>query len=190
MIIDESGNSAKVTIKDVYQSNDVIHIIDSVLLSKSWSGVLQVNKGEPLFAALFILVLRPMKIKPVYFIPAVIWFIIANILFLMPGPDVPEVSFLDEIYFDKWVHAGLFCGLVFLAFYPFIKTMRYSKKLLIKISIAFILYGVLIEFLQKYVAFERDFDITDIIADSIGCWLGYIASNWLQRKLSKKNKPL
>ena len=59
-----------------------------------------------------------MKIKPVYFIPAIIWFIIANILFLMPGSDVPHISFLDEIYFDKWVHAGLFCGLIFLQLIP------------------------------------------------------------------------
>ncbi len=35
MVMDESGNTAKVTIKDVYQSNGVIHVIDTVLLPKS-----------------------------------------------------------------------------------------------------------------------------------------------------------
>ena len=35
IVMDESGNSAKVTIKDVYQSNGVIHVIDTVLLPKS-----------------------------------------------------------------------------------------------------------------------------------------------------------
>lgn len=35
MPLDESGNSAKVTIKDVYQSNGVIHVIDTVLMPKS-----------------------------------------------------------------------------------------------------------------------------------------------------------
>jgi uncharacterized surface protein with fasciclin (FAS1) repeats len=34
MITDESGNTAKVTIKDVYQKNGVIHVIDTVLLPK------------------------------------------------------------------------------------------------------------------------------------------------------------
>ena len=131
-----------------------------------------------------------MKIKPVHFIPAIIWFIIANILFLMPGPDVPTVSFLDEIYFDKWVHAGLFFGLTFLTAYPFIKTEHFSKRLLIKISIAFALYGVLIEFLQKYVAFERDFDVFDMIADAVGCLIGYITVIWLHRRITEKNKPL
>lgn len=35
MVMDESGNSAKVIIKDVYQSNGIIHVIDTVLLPKS-----------------------------------------------------------------------------------------------------------------------------------------------------------
>lgn len=35
MVMDESGNTAKVIIKDVYQSNGVIHVIDTVLLPKS-----------------------------------------------------------------------------------------------------------------------------------------------------------
>jgi VanZ family protein len=130
------------------------------------------------------------KIKALQFIPAVIWFIIANILFLMPGPDVPTISFLDVIYFDKWVHAGLFFGLTFLTAYPFIKAGRSTKKLLIFISIAYALYGILIEFLQKYVAYERDFDVNDMIADAVGCFLGYIAANWFIKKLAKKNKPL
>ena len=130
------------------------------------------------------------KIKILQFIPAVIWFIIANILFLMPGPDVPTISFLDVIYFDKWVHAGLFFGLTFLTAYPFIKAGRSTKKLLIFICIAYALYGILIEFLQKYVAYERDFDVNDMIADAVGCFLGYIAANWFIKKLAKKNKPL
>lgn len=130
-----------------------------------------------------------MKIKPIQFIPAIIWFIIANILFLMPGSDVPTISFLDEIYFDKWVHAGLFCGLTFLTAYPFIKSQRLTKKMVIKISIAFAIYGVLIEFMQKYLASQRDFDVTDMIADSTGCFIGYILVNWFVRRIAK-NKPL
>jgi uncharacterized surface protein with fasciclin (FAS1) repeats len=31
-IKDEKGNKAQVTIKDVYQSNGVIHVIDTVLM--------------------------------------------------------------------------------------------------------------------------------------------------------------
>jgi VanZ family protein len=131
-----------------------------------------------------------MKIKSAQFIPAVVWFIIANILFLMPGNDVPTASFLDKIYFDKWVHAGLFAGLTFLTAYPLIKSGNSSKKLLIKISIVYAVYGVLIEFAQRYLAYERDFDVNDMIADATGCVIGYIICNWFIKRLAKKNKPL
>jgi len=35
MLTDEMGNTAKITIADVYQKNGVIHVIDTVLLPKS-----------------------------------------------------------------------------------------------------------------------------------------------------------
>ncbi len=35
MLTDENGNMSKITIKDVYQSNGVIHVIDTVVMPKS-----------------------------------------------------------------------------------------------------------------------------------------------------------
>jgi len=128
-----------------------------------------------------------MKIKVIQFIPVVIWFIIANILFFMPGQDLPSSGFLEEIYFDKWVHIGLFSGLTFLTAYPFIKARNSTKKMLIKISILFVMYGVSVEFIQKYFASERSFDISDMIADTVGCFFGYVASVWLIQRLRKKS---
>jgi VanZ family protein len=127
-----------------------------------------------------------MKIKVIQFIPVVIWFIIANILFFMPGQDLPSSGFLEDIYFDKWVHIGLFSGLTFLTAYPFIRARRSTKKMLIKISILFVIYGVSVEFIQKYFASERSFDISDMIADTVGCCFGYVVSMWLIHKLRKK----
>jgi VanZ family protein len=135
---------------------------------------------------LFYLHLRAMKLKSIQFIPAVIWFIIANILFFMPGKDLPEVSFLDKIYFDKWVHISLFTGLTFLIAYPFTRANRSTKKLLMIICITCVLYGVAIEFIQKYFASDRSFDYTDMIADACGCIFGYILSKWLINKLAEK----
>jgi len=127
-----------------------------------------------------------MKIKLIQFIPAIIWFVIANILFFMPGQDLPASPFLEAIHFDKWVHIGIFSGLVFLTAYPFVKAQRSTKKLLLKISILFIIYGVSVEFIQKYFASERSFDITDMMADTVGCCFGYLAAIWLIKKLRKK----
>lgn len=131
-----------------------------------------------------------MKLKPVYFIPVIAWFIIANILLLMPGKDIPEITFLNQIYFDKWVHIGLFAGLTFLTAFPFIKSGRCSKGLLLKTGILFILYGILIEYLQKYYASDRTFDITDMVADTVGCIVGCVSANWLFTRKLAKNKPL
>ncbi len=131
-----------------------------------------------------------MKLKLIYFLPLVVWFTIANILFLMPGNDVPHISVLDKLYFDKWVHCGLCCGLTFLTAYPFIQSGRCTKKMLIKISIAFTIYGILIEFMQKYFAYQRDFDVKDMVADAIGCLIGFILANKLMQHKTQKNKPL
>lgn len=131
-----------------------------------------------------------MRLKRILFIPAIGWFIIASILFFLPGEDIPEVSFLDLIYFDKWVHIGLFAGLVFLSALPFIKAGKCTRGLLIKISILFVLYGVGVEFIQKFLNEGRSFDYTDMIADAAGCIIGSVFSKWIGRKISEKNKPL
>ncbi len=129
-----------------------------------------------------------MKLKITLFIPAILWVIITTVLLVLPGPDIPQVSFLDEIYFDKWVHAGLFGGMTFLFCFPFIKNFTASKKLMISIAIICALYGVAMEYVQKYFAFERDFDYYDMIADSVGAIIGYYISNFLKIRLLKKRK--
>ena len=133
-----------------------------------------------------------MKIKPVYFIPAIVWFIIANILFLMPGPDVPSVSFLDEIYFDKWVHAGLFAMLTFLFSWPFRKIYPARHRLFVSIAVLALLYGITMEYVQEYFTTDRDFDFNDMLADGFGCLVGYIAARYIATRirLKEKNKPL
>ena len=99
-----------------------------------------------------------------------------------------QVSFLDIIYFDKWVHAGLFGGMTFLFSFPFIKKFKATKKLLIYIAILCALYGVAMEYVQKYIAFERDFDYFDMLADGVGCIIGYFASIILKQRLEKKSR--
>jgi VanZ family protein len=131
-----------------------------------------------------------MKIKPIQFIPALVWFIIANILFFLPGNDLPSNDFFEKIHIDKWAHIGLFAGMTLLTALPFILNFKSTKRLLTKISITFIFYGVLIEFIQKYFIYGRSFDVTDMIADAVGCAIGFYACIWLIRRLAKKNKPL
>ena len=132
-----------------------------------------------------------MKLKILSFLPALGWLIFTIILLVMPGSDLPEEPFFEIIYFDKWVHIGMFGILTFLWCLPLLKSKNGSAKLFLLIALCSIIYGVLMEFVQKYLAFERDFDLLDIIADSVGSilaliWLFY----FLRRRQSVKNKPL
>jgi len=120
--------------------------------------------------------------KFVYFLPAFLWFVLILLLLIIPGKNLPESSFLDEIYFDKWVHISLFGMLVYLHYPALLKIKLASGKVLGWIAMYAWIYGILMEFVQKYWVPNRSFDVTDIIADGAGCLLAYL---WLKRRLAK-----
>ena len=115
------------------------------------------------------------------FLPGIAWFFIIVVLTCMPGKDVPQITWLDHIYFDKWVHAGMFGGLTFLFCWPFYHS-GYTKQqrlyYFIKIALVSSLLGLLIEFVQKFYVTSRDFELLDWAADSIGALLAF----WFCRK--------
>ncbi len=125
-----------------------------------------------------------MKIKILAFIPVLSWFLITTVLLVIPGSDLPKDPFLEAIYFDKWVHIGLFGLLTVFGCYPFLQ-YKNSKNIFIRMTIAVIVYGIVMEFIQKYCTHGRSFDITDIIADAVGAILGYLFITYLTKK-----KPL
>lgn len=130
------------------------------------------------------------KIPFKYFLPGIAWFFVLGILTLMPASDVPQVSWMDNIpNFDKLVHAVLFGGLAFLFALPLLKSHFSQKQKLnysIRISLAAIVWGITIEFLQKFYVPSRDFDLLDWAADIVGViialWLIIRILNYLQKK--------
>jgi len=124
------------------------------------------------------------KPKTLLFIPAIIWLIISFILLTLPGSDIPKASFLDLIYFDKWVHIGMFGLLTILWCYPFFKTTMASRIFFLRITLIIISYGILMEFVQKFFASERSFDITDMIADAVGAIIAFFWVIRRQKRLS------
>lgn len=110
------------------------------------------------------------------FLPGIVFFFVVLILTCMPGKDVPEIGWLDGIYFDKWVHAGMFGGLTVLFSWPFYKSNFSAQQRLhyfIKIAIATSIWGLTIEFIQRFYAINRDFDILDWAADSFGVLIAF-----------------
>ena len=120
------------------------------------------------------------------FIPGIAWFFLILVLICLPGSKIPTVeTWLNDIYFDKWVHTGLFAGLVFLFIYPVAKlplTLNVKKNLAIKIAIAACIWGLTTEFIQKFFIPDRSFDLYDLAADSFGIITAY---TWCRVKYLK-----
>lgn len=129
--------------------------------------------------------MKSQKIPFKKFLPGIAWFFIVGILTLTPGSDIPKVGWLDKIKnFDKVVHAGLFGGLTFLFCLPYFNfPFSYYQKTnhFIRISLAAIIWGITIEFLQRFFVPGRSFDLADWIADSIGVLIAF----WVCRKIVK-----
>jgi len=122
------------------------------------------------------------------FIPGIAWFFLVTILCCLPGKDLPETQdWLGKIYFDKWVHFGLFFILTFLFMSPAVvrSSITGKKKAIGFIALAAIAYGLIIEFVQQQFVPGRSFDGFDWAADSagvLGAWL------WVNRTLKRQSR--
>ena len=128
------------------------------------------------------------NIKP-SFIPAIAWFIISIILLTLPGSSFPKENWLDKIWFDKWVHIGLFAVMITLWCWAMLKKYPVGpglRKIFIWIGLIGIAYGIGMEFVQKYFIPNRSFELGDIAADATGCLLGVVFSI---RRYIKKIDP-
>ncbi|MFL5811287.1 MAG: VanZ family protein [Flavisolibacter sp.] len=114
---------------------------------------------------------------------AISYFVLISILFFLPGSALPESDWLTKIDFDKFVHVGLFALLLFICRSAFnVKIKNYSLLLFI----GAVLYGFLVEVIQLKWIPNRSFDLYDVVADSLGSFLGLFT--WT--RVYKKNKPL
>jgi VanZ family protein len=98
----------------------------------------------------------------------------------IPGSVLPNEQSFKIPEFDKFVHVILFGGFVFLWCFFYSSKKHPQKKLLLfffYIFIIAVLYGIGMEFAQKYWIPFRDYSEKDIIADMIGAGLAYGISN-------------
>ncbi len=120
------------------------------------------------------------------FLPGIAWFFVVSILVFLPGSDMPEVRWLNIPHFDKIVHAGLFGGLVFLFCLPFFKSdlsLKKKRNYFMLIAFLAIVYGILVEFIQKYYIPGRSFDLLDWMADSIGVFITFFVATYWSKKI-------
>ena len=113
------------------------------------------------------------------FIPGIAWFFLVLILICLPGDDLPKTEdWMSAIFFDKWVHAGLFFVLAFLFMKPVCKSNLPNKDqwiIVFKIAVCVSIWGLATEFIQKFFIPGRAFDLWDWAADSTGVILALLA---------------
>ena len=117
---------------------------------------------------------------------AMLWALLILVLCGIPGRDIPHISFLELLSFDKFVHAGIFFVLFvftargFLIQTTFDTVQKFGKLFSLLICVS---YGGILELMQEAVFEERSADIYDFIANSLGCMLGLFLYNWTEKKI-------
>jgi VanZ family protein len=111
--------------------------------------------------------------------PAFAWLMITTLLLCLPASSLPKTGgdWLSVIYADKWVHLAVFALLSFL----FCKSLIINNlprktvlQLYFFIAALSALYGIFMEFVQKWLIPGRSFELTDILADTAGSFLGFL----------------
>lgn len=118
--------------------------------------------------------LKKMFLK--YNLSTIIWAIFVLFLTLLPGKQMPDITFsLTELLkFDKVAHFFVFAVLVCLMSIGFAKQNTYATlhfKPVRHALLVSILYGIMIEIMQNYIP-DRSFEVNDLIANTLGCGLG------------------
>ena len=115
--------------------------------------------------------------KSFRFVLAVLYLAAVSVLFFLPGSAFPQTTWLDKIWFDKWVHVGLFAVLI-VAWAWALQDQARVKVLVITA----VLYGIFIEWVQHNFVANRGFDWTDWMADVAGTAVGW----WIWNRYIKK----
>ena len=103
-------------------------------------------------------------------------FVLVFILLSLPGNDLNDhTSWISKImalpYADKVVHMGLFGSLALSLFFHFemLTDKRYKTTRAKAIALIIcILYGIGMEYYQKYFVPSRGFEVLDMLADAMG----------------------
>nr|WP_256470480.1 VanZ family protein [Robiginitalea marina] len=85
----------------------------------------------------------------------------------LEGPQIP--------YFDKWVHLGFYlAGMVLGSLFLWEQYRGKKRQLPSLLTMAAILffYGMVIEVLQGAMGFQRSTEVWDLVANTLGIFLG------------------
>jgi VanZ family protein len=133
---------------------------------------------KPFFFSLFAVMIQVKKWQRLSTL--ILYFGFISTLFILPGSVFPKNDWLSKIWFDKWVHIGLFCALIWLCCWAFTLV---TKASFLKLMIIGALYGIIVEFVQHHFIPNRYFDLGDLVADITGSLIGLLI--WTRLCLKK-----
>lgn len=116
---------------------------------------------------------------------AQLWALFILVLCGIPGRDIPHISFLELLSFDKFVHAGIFFVLILLSIRGFSLQTKFQTIQTYSKSFSFVfcvIYGGLMEIMQGTIFIGRSADVFDFIANSFGSVMGLVFYNWIEKK--------
>ncbi|MEY3120834.1 MAG: hypothetical protein RL548_1191 [Bacteroidota bacterium] len=131
------------------------------------------------------------------FVWVIFEFVLIFILLSMPSSGEPGTGWLSYLlelpYADKVIHVGLFGSLALSLFshleqYSNISFRSTRTKALS--LIACILYGIGMEFYQKYFVPSRSLDVIDMLADAMGALLALPFFNMVKHYIQPKLKSI
>jgi len=124
-----------------------------------------------------------------------IW-VIAEIAIVFILLSLPSSNFhvhnrwFGKFPIDKLVHVILFGSLAF-SFFMFFENAAFSQLKTIRakaiVLIFCILYGIAMEYYQKYFVPSRGFEVSDMLADAAGAIMAVPFFYWIQNRFIKKS---
>ena len=120
---------------------------------------------------------------------AMLWAVIILILCGMPGKDIPHISFLELLSFDKFVHASMFFFLILLTIRGFLQQTSFivlNKSAKLIAFVLCVIYGGSLEIMQGAMNIGRTPSIFDFIANTFGCAIGLFFYNFVHKKIFPK----
>lgn len=111
----------------------------------------------------------------------VLYTTIITIIFLVPISAGTHI----DLPIDKFVHFTLHAALIFLWLTFFYAKGAIKKwQNLLGLCLLTIFYGIIIEILQELLTRTRNADVWDVIANIIGCTIGFLLFKVLKTKFS------
>lgn len=123
-------------------------------------------------------------------VAVLVWSLVILVLCAIPGRDLPNISWLALLAFDKWVHAGIFFVLVVLFLRANVLELK-SRAAVARLGLASaIAYGGVLEVMQEALFEERTADVYDFIANTFGAVVGFALFPRLIKKFPILIRPI